>query len=43
MSTNKALIAIDFSFFSSHPYGDETQKELRSDNQAFILEDQHSF
>jgi len=50
MSADKALISrylpvrqAGFSFFSSHSYGYETQKELRPENQAFILDYQHSF
>ena len=45
MSTDKPLIVRYFSFFLSHPESvrDETQKELRPDNQAFIFDFEHHF
>ncbi len=43
MFADKALAAKYFSFFSSHSFGYETQKELRLDFQAFIFIYQHNY
>ncbi len=43
MFTDKALTANYFSFFSSHSFGYETQKEFRLDFQAFIFKYQHNY
>ena len=43
MPADKALKARYVSFFSSHSFGYETQKELRPDYQAFIFGFEHNY